>query len=159
MALRDVEDAIRHGCEVIETHFELVSQHENYTRYTIIDPIIWALGWETHNPDQCEVEYQRGKQGRVDYALFDREHDPVILIEAKRLDKRAINFERQVAGYARGMRSGACVLTDGQEWHLYDLSVRGRFKDKYVTTVDIYSQGTRQAAQTLNRALSKRNWW
>ena len=89
----------------------------------------------------------------------NREYVPVILVEAKRLDKRAIDFERQMAGYARGMRRGACVLTDGQEWHLYDLSIRGRSKDKYVITVDIYNQGTRQAARTLNRTLSKRIWW
>ena len=159
MALRDVEKAIQHGREVIDTHFELVSQHEIYTRYTIIDPIIRALGWETHNPDECEVEYQRGKQGRVDYALFNRKYDPVILIEAKRLDKRAIDFERQVAGYARGIKDGRCVLTDGQEWRIYDLSKRGRFKNKHVTTVDISEEGTKQTAQTLNRELSKRNWW
>ena len=158
MTLKDVEKAVQHGREVIETHFELVSQHEIYTRYTIIDPIIRALGWETHNPDECEVEYQRGKQGRVDYALFNQEYHPVILIEAKRLDKRAIDFEKQVAGYARGMKAGRCVLTDGQEWHIYDLSKRGRFKNKQVATVNISEEGTKQAAQTLNREISKRKW-
>ena len=159
MALRDVEKAVQHGREVIETHFELVSEHEICTRYAIIDPIIWALGWETHNPFECEVEYQRGRQGRVDYALFDREYKPIILVEAKRLDKRAIDFERQMAGYARGMKDGRCVLTDGQEWHIYDLSIRGRFKNKLMTTVDISEEGIKQTAQTLNRELSKRNWW
>lgn len=159
MAIKDVEDAIKHGIDMIEYHFDLVSSHETCTRYAIIDPIIRALGWEISDPVECEVEFQRGNQGRVDYALFNRDAQYVILIEAKRLDKDSSTFERQLAKYARGMRAGVGVLTDGELWHLYDLSERGRFENKLVATVDIYEGNTRKAAQILNKMLSRRNWW
>ena len=159
MAIKDVEDAIKHGISMIDDYADLVSSHETCTRYIIIDPILWALGWKTYDPAECEVEYQRGNQGRVDYALFNRDDELVILIEAKRLDKNSANFERQLAKYARGMSDGVGVLTDGELWHLYDLSKRGRFESKFVDTVDIYEDNTRNAAQILNRMLSRRAWW
>ncbi len=159
MAIKDVEAAIKHGIKVMDEHWDLVCGHETYTRYTIIDPIIWALGWKTHEPNECGVECQRGQQGRVDYALFDRDGKHVILIEAKRLDRNSANFEEQLAGYARGIGNGIGVLTDGQMWHLYDLGKRGRFANKHMETVDIYNDSSRQAARALNQALSKRIWW
>ena len=159
MAIKDVEAAIRHCRAVLDDHYDLVCGHETYTRYTIIDPIIWALGWKTHVPDECQVEHQRGQAGRVDYALFNRDGECVILIEAKRVDRNSANFEEQLAKYARGIGDGVGVLTDGQLWHLYDLSQRGRFSNKYATTVDIYNDSVRQAAGTLNNMLSRRHWW
>ncbi len=159
MAIKDVESAIRTSAEMIEGYWDLVSNHETCTRYVLIDPVIWALGWKTHDPEECEVEYQRGNQGRVDYALFDREANVVILIEAKRLDKSSANFEGQLAKYARGMKKGVGVLTDGMEWHLYDLEMRGRFPSKYIDSVDVSEDSPRSAAQFLNKWLSRRNWW
>lgn len=159
MAIKDVEDAIKHGIKMIDLYPHLVSSHETCTRYAIIDPIIRALGWDTSDPAECEVEYPRGNQGRVDYALFNRDAQPVILIEAKRLDKNSANFERQLAKYALGIPAGVGVLTDGVLWHLYDLSERGRFGRKFVGTVDICEDNTRKSAQTLNKMLRRPSWW
>ena len=159
MPIKDVAKAIRHGREVMDDHWDLIVQHETYTRYTIIDPVIWALGWETWDPAECQVEFQRGRQGKVDYALFNSEGKPVILIEAKRLDKNSADFERQLAKYALGMKEGIGVLTDGRLWHLYDFGARGKFENKYVATVDIYSDGIQSSARKLNGLLSKAEWW
>ena len=159
MALKDVEEAVLHGREMIAEYYDLVSRHETSTRYAIIDPILWALGWKTWDPGECEVEYERGQQGRVDYALFNREAKVVILVEAKRLDKDSSAFERQLSKYSRGIQNGVGVLTDGEIWHLYDLSKKGRFGSKYIESVDIVDQAARQAAQKLNSLLSRRKWW
>ena len=159
MSIKDVEVAIRHGRQVMDDYWDLVAHREIYTRYTIIDPIIRALGWETHDPDQCEVEYQRGQQGYVDYALFNRDGKPVILIEAKRIDQYSIDFESQLARYSRGIQNGVSVLTDGQLWNLYNLCERGSFSSKFIDTIDIYEDNLRQSAQFLNRILSRRAWW
>ena len=159
MAIKDVENSIRHGRDMIEDYYDLVSLHETSTRYAIIDPILWAVDWKTWNPNECELEYQRGQQGRVDYALFDRQANVVILVEAKRLDKNSANSERQLSQYARGIRQGMGVLTDGEIWHLYDLSKGGRFESKYVDSVDICEDSVRRAAQTLNMRLGKSKWW
>lgn len=159
MAIKDVENAIRHGRNVMVYHWDSAAQNENATRYAIIDPIIWGLGWLTCDPAECRVEYARGQQGNVDYALLNRDGKPVILVEAKRLDKDSARSEEQLAKYGRGMPRGVGVLTDGQLWHLYDFGKKGRFSNKRVATVDIASDGVRQAARQLNDLLSKRKWW
>ena len=159
MAIKDVENAIRHGRAVMDDHWDSIARSESATRYAIIDPIIWGLGWLTCHPAECGVEYARGQQGNVDYALLNRDGEPVILIEAKRLDVDSAQYEEQLAKYARGMREGFGVLTDGQVWHLYDFSKRGRFSNKRVAIVDIRNDGVRRAARQLNELLNKGKWW
>ena len=116
IAIGDVEDAIRHGRSVIGDYWYSVSGNEISTRYTIIDPIIRVLGWESIDPNQCVFEYQRGQQGKVDYALRNRDGKLLILVEAKRFGTKLESFERQLAGYARGIQYGVGVLTDGARW-------------------------------------------
>ena len=159
MALKDVEKAVRHGKEMVNEYYDLVSKHETSTRYAIIDPILMALGWKIWDPNECEVEYQLGKKGRVDYALFDCIPEVVILVEAKRLDKDSSAFERQLSKYSRGMGDGVGVLTDGKRWHLYVMGEKGRFKDKHIESVDIVDQSVRQAAQKLNSYIRRSLWW
>ncbi len=159
MPLNDVVDAIRHARMIIRDHRESVLTSETSTRYAIIDPILRALGWQIHNPRQCEVSYQIGQQGFVDYALFNRNGEPIVLIEAKNLGINPVNNEEQLSNYASGMRSGLAVLTNGQAWLLYNMSKRGAFGNKYADTVDIYEGDRRQAAQRLNRWLRKLTWW
>ena len=159
MPIKDVANAIRHGREVMDEYYSLLARNESATRYAIIDPIIWGLGWLTCHPTECRAEYARGLQGNVDYALLNRDGKPVILIEAKRLDTDVSEVEWQLAKYGRGMRKGVGVLTDGQMWHLYDFGVRGKFEDKHIATVDIYSDGIQPSARKLNDLLSKAKWW
>ena len=122
MAVKDVEKAIRDVRRTIRDHW-YPHHGEASTRWALIDPIIRALGWETHDPKQCEVEYPIIEDGKVDYALFDRckyieyeeveddvefedydeeeeefdigltFHFPVILIEAKSLGADLTNPE------------------------------------------------------------------
>ena len=158
MALKDVHEAVLHGKEMVTDYYDLVSKHETSTRYAIIDPILRALGWKIWDPNECEVEYQL-KNGRVDYALFDRVPEVVMLVEAKRLDKDSSAFERQLSKYSRGMGDGMCVLTDGKRWHLYVMGEKGRFKDKHIESVDIVDQSVRQAAQKLNSYIRRSLWW
>lgn len=159
MVIKDVENAIRHGRDVMAYHWDAIARNESATRYAVIDPIIWGLGWLPCHPAECRVEYARGQHGAVDYALLNRNGKPVILIEAKRLDKDAGTFEDQLAKYGRGMPGGIGVLTDGQLWYLYDFGKKGRFSNKHMVTVDIINDGVRTAAKQLNDLLSKRKWW
>ena len=136
----------------------IVRRHEICTRYAVIDPILWALGWKTQDPMEVEVEYRRGKQrGRVDYALFDRDAHPVVLIEAKRWGANLNAHTQQIAGYANRMRQGAACITDGWEWDIYDMSKRGSFRSKLVRRVNLFDH--KDAAKVLNRWLRKTRWW
>ena len=163
MSLRDVESAIRHGRRIVKTQYDLEELPEYCTRYTVIDPIIRALGWETYNPDECVVEYPCKKRrkrnpSRVDYALLSRKGNPVILIEAKRLNRLSSSHVRTLSEYAKAVKPKVCVLTDGQRWHIFDLTKTGWFKNKRVDTIDIGGQGIKQMARTLNKWLGKREW-
>ena len=159
MSIQDVKRAIQHCRWVISNHWEVVTTHETSTRYALIDPIIWGLGWDVNNPSQCLVEARRGQSGRIDYTMLDRHGNPVVLIEAKRVDKDIGYFEVQIARYARGIKSGSAALTDGYFWNIYDLTKRGRFKKKLVETVNIYEGQINHSARILNENLSKRKWW
>ena len=152
---------IRRMLEGMEDAEQIVRERETCTRYAIIDPILWALGWETWNTREVRVEYQgkRNSSARVDYALLGQDGFPVILIEAKTWGKPLDKWVRQIGSYARGMGEGMACITDGWEWVIYDLSQRGRFTSKRVASVDIWADENRRAAITLNKWLRKSLWW
>ena len=164
MSIRAVEQAIRHGREVIQDYPFIYSEWR--TRYILIDPIIRALGWKTESPWELDIEYQHS-EGRVDYVLFDRDGNRIIFIEANmlgnlnvRLKGRQTDDERQLAKYIRRMKRGYGVLTDGREWHIFDTSIRGRgFRTKHIATVDVKNGRLRDTARTLYNALGRRRWW
>ena len=153
---------IRAMLDTAEDAEQFVREHETCTRYIVIDPILWALGWETWNPQVVRVEYPRGKlgRGRVDYALLGEDGNPVILIEAKTwgadLDEK--KTREQIGSYFRGLRYGVGCLTDGWEWHVYDLSRPGRITSKRVARIDIRAGRGVMAAATLNKWLRKARW-
>ena len=161
MSVKDVEDAIRHAKDMFEYPYNLV-RIEAYNRYIVIDPIIRALGWKTENPDECMVEWPRGKKRVrwVDYAFFlDRHADnPIMIIEAKGLGKVAARPETQITKYIKGRKPTVLkrgVVTDGNAWHIYNLQVTGSWAEKHIDTVRISEGNTRENAKLLNDLLSK----
>ena len=101
MAVKAVEDEIRRVMDVADKFGGWISEHETANRYAVIDPILWALGWQTWLPWECRVEVKRGKQGRADYVRLNAEEKPVVVIEAKGLyggsNYSPTNFRRTLA--------------------------------------------------------------
>ena len=60
MAIEDVSWAIDEVAEIADAHEEIISQNETATRYSCIDPIICAMGWDLTDPDEVRVEYTIG---------------------------------------------------------------------------------------------------
>lgn len=151
---------IRAMLDGVEDAEQVVRERETCTRYAIIDPILWALGWETWNPSEVRVEYQRKRNSydRVDYALLGQDGDPVVLIEAKTWGKPLDGWVRQIGNYARGLGEGVACITDGWGWEIYDLSLRGAFRRKRVASADILAGRGVMAAATLNKWLRKARW-
>ena len=140
--------------------YEDLLSYEAWNRYITIDPMLRALGWETHDPRRCMVEWARGKQGNADYALYDPQENIAVLVEAKALGKIAQSSVKQLSRYSLGMRDGIGVLTDGRIWSLYDLAKRGSFQSKIICEeLDIVGTNRRRAAVFLDEWLSKDNWW
>lgn len=165
--MTELSDAIRHGRKIIQQG--LVEGHEYATRYAVIDPIIRALGWDTVNPRECRVEYPCGKY-TVDYALFVKQnpHVPIVTIEAKSIGKVLLpEGERQISDQVRAIgrppRPGIAVITNGEEWRIYNVnrsavhfSTRYK-KNKFVGAVDIM-RGPREAESFLRDCLGKAGW-
>ena len=102
-----------------------LSTNELHTRYTMVDPIVRALGWDTEDPFQVRVEYLSRTGPRIDYALFNRAGQAVILIEAKDLSQDTGRYGRQLADYLgkfhhRGESPSVGVLTNGRHWSLQE---------------------------------------
>ena len=171
MTLNDVEKAICHGRQVIESHGYYLN--ESSTRYAIIDPILRALGWKLEDPNECQFEQWRsraGKEysGKVDYILYYNQN-PVIIIEAKRCRRSmwwSKTEERQLSSYFPRRRDSvrSAILTNGQMWYPYDLSKPTKFEYKFdsIRTVDISCGSTLEAAKMLNKLLGRHGrskWW
>ena len=150
MGIREVENAvlqIRTRAQEWDK-MDLGHWREVDVRYSFVDPIIQALGWNTADPKECYPEYQRG-QGFVDYALFgipdigaigSGEVAPDVVIESKKLDgilDSHISKLRKYTSSSPRMGQGVAVLTDGNTWLLYDLSKRGAFRAKRVDQLEI----------------------
>ena len=119
--LQPLTDAITIVRAAINKYDEKLSKDETKTRYILIDPILRALGWDVSILNDVEVEYPTLDRKKVDYALLSSNQVPLVLVEAKRLNERlASKYTSQLLMYCveAGARCG--VLTDGNEWQMYD---------------------------------------
>ena len=157
MAVSDVKLAIEFAVYQIEGYLDHISRHETCTRYDLIDPVLLTLGWNLADVIEVEVEYEINDSGRVDYALLDKDGKPVIIIEAKALSLNGtkVSQEGQLEAYAKGMKRGYAVLTNGADWKVWDLSKRGSFNAKLVLELNLLENSPRQCATALNRLLRR----
>src|SRR5215211_4263424 len=95
---------------------------EQNTKAALIDPLLAALGWDVEDIDEVSREYRRKPQDNpVDYALFML-RSPRLFVEAKGLEKDLSDRKwiSQVLGYATVVGVEWCVLTNGDEYRLYN---------------------------------------
>ena len=103
----------------IKNNRALFGRNETATRYSLIDPLLCALGWDTADPAQVEPEFQSGS-GRADYALKVGEATPSIIVEAKALGKNFGGGISQSIGYCIESGIEYFVITDGNTWRIYE---------------------------------------
>ena len=129
MPLEELMDTIERLKGRIGQHHQLLRQSEALTRYALIDPLLRVLGWDTEDPERVRPKYP-DPNGRPDYALIQA-NQPVAMLEAKsvgtRLDDDII---RKVIGYCTDKGVKYAVLTDGNTWEAYDLSVFSPNRDE-----------------------------
>ncbi len=95
---------------------------EQNTKAALIDPLLSALGWDVEDIDEVSREYKRKLQDNpVDYALFML-RSPRLFVEAKDLEKDLSDRKwiSQILGYATVVGVEWCVLTNGDEYRLYN---------------------------------------
>ena len=95
---------------------------EQNTKGVLIEPVLSALGWDLWNLNEVSREYRHKSQDDpVDYALF-LDQFPCLFVEAKALgtDLRDRRLASQTIAYAATVGVEWCVLTDGDEYRLYN---------------------------------------
>ena len=163
MSEADVRRAVQKVVETIDDFGNfLKSTHEYQTRYSLIDPVLRSLGWDTTDVRQVEVEHDT-PEGRVDYALLESEvGPPAIIVEAKSLGKslHTAAVVGQLSIYADATKAkGYAILTDGDLWRIYDLSKRGRFQNKLIEEVELADGSDAANAKTFNQLLRRNLHW
>ena len=114
-------------------------QSEALARYALIDPILCALGWDTADPALVRPEYPVSR-GQADYALLGTNGSVTAFVEAKTLG-RSLEQDQdidQLVRYAFTDGIPYAVLTNGNDWHVYDLTIPGvAIKDRRMLELSI----------------------
>ena len=110
--------------------------NEMTTRYSLIDPLLRGLGWDTEDPNVVVSEYSSGA-GRADYALFNDMGKPAIIIEAKKLGDPLEGAADQGINYC--VREGIeyFAVTDGNKWRVYETHKPAPIPDKLIQSFDV----------------------
>lgn len=113
----------------VQSYGDELRRSEALTRYSLIDPLLRELGWDTEDPGIVKPEYSvdiyNGGIARADYALT-HEGKPLMLVEAKKLGEPLLSGNAVEQGI-RGCINTATdffVVTDGQKWEIYDTRKR-----------------------------------
>lgn len=110
----------------VERSREVIQQggnlDEDNTKAKIVTPFVHVLGWNVFDSSEVVLEYPRQNDefdDRVDYALFDGEGRPRVVVEAKQVDTRLEEYTGQMKRYMRlfGVKFG--VLTNGERYMVY----------------------------------------
>ncbi len=151
--MRKLEEAVtrvRSRIREIKERGEAIGEQD--TKAILIDPVLSALGWRLDELDEVRREYRRKPQDNpVDYALFVL-RKPRLFIEAKALGTSLHQRKcaRQVLGYASVVGVGWCVVTDGDEYHLYNSHAAVDVEDKLFRSVRLSDEAqTEYAVETL----------
>ena len=121
--------------ERIDSHGDALKKNEMLTRYALIDPLLRELGWDTEDPNIVIPEYSSGG-GRVDYALRNNDK-PVIMLEAKKLDKSLKDAVNQGINYCMHEGTKYFAVTDGRRWEIYETHKPVPIDEKRIVSFDL----------------------
>ena len=139
MALDDLQGVIERLQDRIERQRDYLSRHETRTRQVLIDPLLRELGWDVSDPDAVQLEYRVGQQW-ADYVLVSDSH-PVAVIEAKKLGSNLEDDEiMQVLNYANRDGIDYMIVTDGDQWEMYEVFKRGTLEERMLMKFQLSQQ-------------------
>lgn len=128
---------------------------EQNTKAALVVPVLRGLGWNVEDLDEVQLEYRSVPADKpVDYALL-LQREPVLFIEAKALGEN-LNDRRwasQIVSYAAVAGVEWVVLTDGDEYRIYNALSAHDVEDKLFRTVRV--TGDLAEAEDALRLLTK----
>lgn len=135
-ALVETVTKVRTRIEELRGRGDRVSEQD--TKAILIEPVLAALGWRLDELDEVRREYRAKTQDNpVDYALL-LFGQPRLFLEAKAhgttLDRKCA---AQILGYASVVGVGWCLLTNGDEYRLYNSHAKVDVDEKLFRTVHL----------------------
>ncbi|MHC4404876.1 MAG: restriction system modified-DNA reader domain-containing protein [Planctomycetota bacterium] len=113
--------------------------NEQNTKTALIHPVLRALGWDVGDLEEVQQEYKRRPRDKpVDYALLLL-RAPRLFVEAKALGQN-LNERRwahQIMGYATVAGVEWVVLTNGDEYRIYNACAAVPVEEKLFRTVQL----------------------
>lgn len=131
--------------------FQDRSLGEQNTKASLIEPILEALGWDVRDPDEVHREYKpTTRDSPVDYALTIL-RKPRLFVEAKGLGETLSDRKwiAQVLGYATVAGVEWCVLSDGDEFRLYNATAPLDAEEKLFCSIRLSADSPDEVARTL----------
>lgn len=122
---------------------------EQDTKRKLIEPVLATLGWDLGDLDLVSCEYKHNRKDLpVDYAFFSGGR-PVMFLEAKAIGLPIDDHKwmAQIVNYANSAGVEICVLTNGDEYRIFNTHAKVPLQQKQVAAASI-SQG--QAADVLD---------
>ena len=131
---------------------------EQNTKASLIEPILESLGWDIRDPDEVHREFKPvPRDSPVDYAL-KLLRKPRLFVEAKGLgeDLADRKWIAQVLGYATVAGVEWCLLSDGDEFRLYNAVVPLDAEEKLFCKLRLSETSEADAVRIL-RLISRSN--
>jgi len=153
--LLDALTRVRKRIEQVKVRRESIG--EENTKSTLIDPILTALGWDLQELEEVCREYRRKPQDNpVDYALFML-RSPCLFVEAKALDKELYDrkWASQIISYAAVVGVEWCILTNGDEYRIYNSHATVDIDEKIFRTIRVSDETQEQCTLDTLDLLSK----
>jgi hypothetical protein len=138
--------------------FQDRSLGEQNTKASLVEPILEALGWDVRDPDEVHREFKpTTRDSPVDYALSIL-RKPRLFVEAKGLGETLSDRKwiAQVLGYATVAGVEWCVLSDGDEYRLYNATAPLDAEEKLFCSVRLSADSVDEIVRTLV-LISRRN--
>jgi predicted type IV restriction endonuclease len=132
---------------------------EEDTKRILINPLLESLQWDTLDVEEVRSEYRHKSQDNpVDYALFLL-RTPCLFVEAKALGKHLEDrkWVAQTIGYAATVGIEWCVLTNGDEYRLYNAHAAVDADDKLFRAVTISEENDESTTIETLGLLTKEN--
>ena len=161
MPLKNLPTLIKRlrGHITFDRYRDVLRQSEALTRYTLIDPFLRELGWNTEDPALVRPEYRTGAYGSsADYALFSN-GEPVIMLEAKSLDTPLRCAVKQVIKHCKRTRTKYAVVTDGRHWKIYEAQQTGEIEENKKSSFDPESPSVEFDLKSLSAMDECREVW
>lgn len=109
------------------------------TKAAFVDPILGALGWDLRDVLSVSREYRHQSQDNpVDYALSIA-GSPVLFVEAKALSRDLADYKwvTQTIAYANAAGVQWCVLTNGDDYQIYNAFAKAEAAKKLFRSIRI----------------------